>query len=103
MNDENTNVVINFGNPQHRAALVNVSTGIVENVIVVNSFEDEVPAGYTIKPITIIDLVGEITQEYLDMIDIIKQIDPDYKTPTKEIEIRLNVTNWSEERGFYTE
>jgi hypothetical protein len=106
MNDENVttqNEVINFGNPQHKAALINVQTGIVENIIIVNSFEDKVPVGYILKPITMIDLVGEITQEYLDMIEIIKEIDPDYITPTKEIEIRINETRWSEEKGFYTE
>jgi hypothetical protein len=87
----------------HKAALVNTETGFVENVIVVNSLDDEVQAGYVILPITVVDMSEDFTEEQLELIETIKQIDPDYKLPTKEIVIELNKTKWSQERGFYSE
>lgn len=84
-----------------KAALVNLQTQVVENVIMVNSLEDVVQEGYKLVEVPIKD--KELTPEELEIENFLKEIDPDYVRVVTKIEriININETQWSEESGFY--
>jgi len=86
-----------------KAALVNLSTNIVENIIMVNTFEDPVPENYKLVEITLNEI--PITEEERQLYEIIKEIDPSYPNniPKLEVPINIGATKWSVERGFYEE
>jgi hypothetical protein len=87
-----------------RAALINLSTNIVENILVVDTLEDNVPEGFILAPL---EMVQEFTSRELSALqEILKAVDPDFKVPeTAPIEhpINIGVTKWSEERKYYEE
>ena len=86
-----------------RAALVNLETGIVESVIMVNSIDDPVLEGYQlIETDKIENTIGK-TDEELALYEIIKDLDPDYKYDEIERPIHIGQTKWSASRGFYEE
>jgi hypothetical protein len=86
-----------------KAALINLETGIVESVIVVNSIDDIVPEGYQlVETDMIVNNIGK-TDEELALYEIIKDLDPDYKYDEIERPIHIGQTKWSSSRGFYEE
>ena len=86
-----------------RAALVNLETSIVENIIVVNSVDDIVPKGYQLVETDKIENIINKTDEELALYEIIKDLDPDYKYDEIERPIHIGQTKWSASRGFYEE
>ena len=82
--------------------MVKTATGVVENIIIVNSLNDTPPAGYRYAEMEIIET--PIDPEVKALQDIIKEVDPLYKAiePTyHERPIKLKKTKWTSERGFY--
>lgn len=89
-----------------KAALVNLKTKIVENLIVVNSLEDVVPEGYKLVGLELIETPKPMTEEEKQLYAIIKEIDPNFEFQTvilQEPEIRIGETKWDEVKGFYLE
>jgi hypothetical protein len=86
-----------------RAAYVNLNTGIVQEIIIVNSLNDIVPENYKLVEIPLIEVTS--SEEEKQLFDIIKEIDPTFvdTIPKEEIHINIGSTKWSEERGFYEE
>jgi hypothetical protein len=90
-----------------KAALVNVETELVENVIIVDTLEDVVPAGYILVeiPIEIIEYTDEEKQLY----DILEEIDKDFVRPPYsnahvnviEMPVMIGQTKWNITEGFY--
>jgi hypothetical protein len=86
-----------------KAALINLETGIVESVIMVNSVDDPVPYGYHLVEVDIIHNIIGKTDEELALYEIIKDLDPDYKYDEIERPIHNGQTKWSVTQGFYEE
>jgi hypothetical protein len=85
-----------------KVAMVHTATHVVKNVIIVNSLNDTPPAGYHYAEMEIVET--PIDPEVKALQDIIKEVDPLFKLvePTHhERQIKLNVTKWTSERGFY--
>jgi hypothetical protein len=88
-----------------KAALVNVETELVENVIIVDTLEDVVPAGYTLVEIVRIEI--DFTDEEKQLYDILEEIDPDFIRPETssfvitETPIMIGQTKWNINDGFY--
>ena len=86
-----------------KAALVNLETGIVESVIIVNSTDDPVPYNYHLVEVDMIVDIASKTDEEWALYEIIKDLDPDYKYDEIERPIHIGQTKWSASRGFYEE
>jgi hypothetical protein len=86
-----------------RAALVNTQTGVVENIIMVNSFEDAIDENYKLVEIYEIEVLNSLTEDEIQLYSILKEIDPDFKMPMMVYPVNINETKWSEEKGFYEE
>ena len=86
-----------------KAALINLETGIVESVIVVNSIDDIVPEGYQLVETDKIENIINKTDEELALYEILKDLDPDYKYDEIERPIHIGQTKWSVTQGFYEE
>lgn len=88
-----------------KAALVDTSTGIVSNVIVVDTLDDAVADGFVLAPMEYTE-VDAVTGEEAALIDILSRIDPNYvKAAPKLIEtpVHPGITKWSVDRKFYQE
>lgn len=87
-----------------KAALVNIETEIVENVIMVSTMEDIVPASYVLAPM---EFYSEpVSKELSALQTILKDIDPDFKIKepeAREVSINIGVTKWNSERKYYEE
>lgn len=83
-----------------KAALVNLGSGYVQNIIMVNSLDDPVGDGYKLVSV---DIVQEIDAETQSTIDFIKTIDPDYvhQPVIKEYSVNIGKTRWTEELGLF--
>lgn len=86
-----------------KVALVNLTTNTVENIIMVSTLEDPVPENYKLVPMKHTEVVPALYQEQTELIDLIKEIDPNYRFPTTEAPIEIGVTKWTEEKGFHIE
>lgn len=86
-----------------KAALVNLETGIVESVIMVDSVDDPVAEGYKLVEVDMIVDIASKTDEEWALYEIIKDLDPDYKYDEIERPIHNGQTKWSASRGFYEE
>ena len=86
-----------------KAALINLETGIVESVIMVDSVDDTVPDAYRLVEVDMIHNIIGKTDEELALYEIIKDLDPDYKYDEIERPIHNGQTKWSASRGFYEE
>ena len=86
-----------------KAALINIQTGIVENIIMVNSIEDPVNENYKLVEIYEIENTSTLTEEEKQLYSILKEIDPDFKLPMIDCPVYINISKWSEEKGFYEE
>lgn len=86
-----------------KAALVNLETGIVESVIMVDSVDDTVAYGYQLVEVDMIQNIIGKTDEELALYEIIKDLDPDYKYDEIERPIHNGQTKWSATQGFYEE
>lgn len=85
-----------------KAAYVNKTTGIVENIIVVGSLEDPVDDEHVLAEIGEIEI--DYTQEEIDLYSLLQEIDPDFSFPLKkkaEPTIVIGVTKWNSNDGFY--
>lgn len=88
-----------------KTAYLDIETGLVELVIVVNSLDDVVPKGKKLLEIPLVDAYNG-SQEEQNLFNILKEIDPEYiDSEHYKIErtIYPGITKWSEERGFYEE
>lgn len=92
-----------------KAALVNLTTNIIENIIMVNTFEDPVPENYKLVKIPLIKIETPISEEEKQLLEIIKEIDPEFpeyiinNVIEVETPIHINITKWTKESGFYEE
>ena len=86
-----------------KAALINLETGIVESVIMVDSADDPVAEGYKLVEVDMIVDIASKTDEEWALYEIIKDLDPDYKYDEIERPIHNGQTKWSASRGFYEE
>jgi hypothetical protein len=90
-----------------KAALVNIETEIVENIIIVDSLESPVPSGFILIDIPISEEVIEYTDEEKQLYDILEEIDPDFIRPETssfvitETPIMIGQTKWNINDGFY--
>lgn len=87
-----------------KAALVNTQTGIVENIIIVDSLEDPVESGYTLVEIPVFEI--DYAQDEKDLYELLIQIDPEFVLPPKKIQervIMINSTKWNEQNEFFEE
>jgi len=87
-----------------KAAYVNKATGLVENIIMVNSVNDPIDASHILVEISSTEI--DYTQEELELYDLLKQIDPEFVLPPKKIQERgvmINSTKWNEQNGFFEE
>lgn len=86
-----------------KAALVNLQTEIVENIIMVDSLEDPVSEGHKLVEVPLI--YEELSAEQEAIIEILKQIDPNSVPEQSKIErpILIGETKWNEINGFYEE
>jgi hypothetical protein len=85
-----------------KGVLVNIQTGIVENIIMVNSLEDPVLENYKLFEMPMVEMYT--SEEERQLYEIIKEIDPDFiGVPKGERFIDIGVTKWSTEKGFYEE
>jgi hypothetical protein len=85
-----------------KAALVNTQTGIVENIIIVDSLEDPVPAGYVLAEISLIEI--DYTDEEKQLYELLQEIDPEFVLPPKKTEepiVQIGITKWNKNDGFY--
>jgi hypothetical protein len=85
-----------------KAALVNNETEIVENIIIVNTLDDVVPAGYTLVEIVRIEI--DFTDEEKAVYDFLAEIDTEYVYPEKQMAepfVEISVTKWNETEGFH--
>lgn len=88
--------------PHVRAAVINASTNLLENIIVVDHRGTLIIDGMII--VTDIPMVKrQISQKQQELIDRMKDKDPDYQPPSLTVEIPLivGVTRWSEELGLH--
>lgn len=91
-------------NSGKKVAYVNLQTNLVENKIMVNSLEDEVPEGYKLVEIPITEI--DYTQDEKDLYELLIQIDPEFVLPPKKTQERviiINSTKWNEQNGFFEE
>lgn len=84
-----------------KVALVNLTTGVVENLIMVKSLEDPIAEGYKLVEIPLIERF--FSEEESQLYAIIREIDPSFVIPKQETPIHVGTTKWSEEKGFYEE
>lgn len=98
-------VFVNTGNNTDgfsamKAAYINLQTEIVENIIMITSVDESVPEGYKLVTIPIKNADSE---ENLALINILKDIDPNYQVPSTytERQIVIGTTKWNESKGFY--
>lgn len=87
-----------------KASLVEKNTGIVVNVIMVDSLDDPVGEDYMLAPMQYIE--HPVDPEYVALVQILKEIDPDYIEPEKirtEVTINIGVTKWDEVNQRYYE
>lgn len=84
-----------------KVAYVNLSTGIVENLMIVNRLDDEIPEGYKLVEIPVTQ--GVLSPEQVAVNAILEQIDPKLVKTAGFFEqvVHIGVTKWSEEQGFY--
>lgn len=84
-----------------KMARVNLSTGIVENLEMVEANNVPSISGYSFVSIPKIKL--EPTMEQKAINEILKEIDPNFVVPVIEIEQTIHVgsTKWSQDKGFY--
>jgi hypothetical protein len=85
-----------------KAALVNVETEIVENIIIVDTLEDVIPDGYTLVEIPIQTI--EYTDEENVLYNMIEEIDVNFIRParlTVEYPAIMGQTKWNINDGFY--
>jgi hypothetical protein len=85
-----------------KVAMVDNTTHVVKNIIIVNSLNDTPPTGYHYAEMQIIET--PIDPEVKALQDIIKEVDPLYKgiEPSyHERPIKLNKTKWTSKRSFY--
>lgn len=85
-----------------KAAYVNKTTGIVENIIVVDSLEDSVDDEHVLAEIPMIEV--DYTEDELDLYNLLQQIDPEFVYPSKkrvEPAIEIGVTKWNSNDEFY--
>jgi hypothetical protein len=85
-----------------KAALVNVETELVENVIIVDTLEDVVPAGYILVEVPRTEI--DFTEEEQELYDFLAEIDTEYVYPNKKIVekyVEISVTRWNETEGFH--
>ena len=104
--EQTDNLLPNFINGQAentiKAAYINTTTGIVENIIIVKSLEDVIHDGYVLVEVPKIEL--EYSKDELDLYNFLESIDPDFIFPEKikiEDSIHIGITKWSEQEGFY--
>ena len=84
-----------------KAAYINISTGIVENIIILKSLEDTISQGYKA-----VEVPYEYEELDLEMYKLIQTIDPDYAMPEKkkiQRPVHIGITKWDELNGFYEE
>lgn len=84
-----------------KMARVNLSTGIVENLEMVEANNVPSVSGYSFVSIPKIQL--EPTMEQKAINEILKEIDPNFVVPVIEVEQTIHVgsTKWSQDKGFY--
>ena len=94
------NIAIN-GTINMKAAVINTSTNIVENIIIVDSMSDPVPDGYMLAEIDMIDV--EIPDELKAIAEKMKKKNPNYQLPDSRVErpIHIGQTKWTVDLGFY--
>lgn len=87
-----------------KASLIDKNTGTVVNVIMVDSLEDPVGEDYMLAPMQYNE--PPVDPEYEALVQILKEIDPNYKEPEKtrtEVPINIGVTKWDEVNQRYYE
>lgn len=84
-----------------KMARVNLSSGIVENLEMVEANNVPSVSGYSFVSIPKIQL--EPTTEQKAINEILKEIDPNFVVSVKEVEQTVHVgsTKWSQDKGFY--
>ena len=85
-----------------KVAMVNNTTHIVKNIIIVNSLNDIPPAGYHFAEVKTI--AKTIDSEVKALQDLIKEMDPSFEIAKLEVfekTIELNKTKWTSEKGFH--
>jgi hypothetical protein len=93
-----------------KAALVDMQTGIVTNILMINSLTDPVLSGYKLVEITKVrdpsymSNDSDLEDEIKKLIETMLDDDPTYVPPTTIVidkTVMIGRTRWSEELGFY--
>lgn len=85
-----------------KVSLVNTTTNIVENIIMVTSLDDIPPQGYVIAPMEYIE--QEVNPEKKKLAQLLKEIDPTYKDldiEKTEVPIEIGVTKWTSDLKYH--
>jgi hypothetical protein len=85
-----------------KAALVDLETCLVKNIVMVNRLTDGVPSGYRLVKI---DKIINHSKEEEELWSMLKEIDLNLSIVIPKIErpILVNKTKWTFEKGFYEE
>lgn len=88
-----------------KVAYINLTTGVVENIIMVKSIKDPVPENYKIVAIPVTQTDIKYPEEEKNLYEVLAIIDPAFVPPPKyridERPVYINKTKWSVELGFY--
>lgn len=85
-----------------KATLVNATTNIVENIIMVSSLDDVPPPGYVIAPMEYVE--QEVNPEKKKLAQLLKEIDPTYvdlDIEKTEVPIEIGVTKWTSDLKYH--
>jgi hypothetical protein len=104
--EQENNLLPNFINGQAentiKAAYINITTSIVENIIIVKSLEDINHEGYILVEIPKIEI--DYTNDEKELYEFLNSLDSDFIYPEKnkvEKSVHIGLTKWNELDGFY--
>jgi hypothetical protein len=89
--------------PIVKAAMVDKSTNIISNLIMINNEENNDVDGFYVVEIPFSD--APITKEESDLYDLLKEVEPTYvpDIPKVELPVHIGSTKWTVEAGFFEE
>ena len=83
--------------------MVDKSTNIVSNLIMINNEENNDVDGFYVVEIPLTD--APITKEESALYDILKEVDPTYVPDIQKVELPVHIgsTKWTVQAGFFEE